>query len=260
VKAKTTGYQEDRLDGMLRYVQMSVERSTGKVQLTLVWNAEDYRAATPHLQLLVKEIKARAPDLFHSIWANFNTGAGNAILSRNPHSWHRCNGPEYLKEVVGPAQPLQQEQAQHEQQQQQQSQSRRSDAASTAGDTSSSSNNGLAFSFSPQLFRQANLDQFSAIVAAVADWTPAGATVCELYAGVGVLGLNVLHKAEWVRCSDVNSANPRAFERAKERIQPQRLASQVSYQVCIVQHRTLIIFADSMLPSSSSLCAFSNVS
>jgi 23S rRNA (uracil1939-C5)-methyltransferase len=244
VKAKTTGYQEERLDGMLRYVQMSVERSTGKVQLTLVWNAEDYRAATPHLQLLVKEIKARAPDLFHSIWANFNTGAGNAILSRNPHSWHRCSGPEYLKEIVGPAQPLQQEQAQHEQQQQQQSQpqSRRSDAASTAGDTSSSSsssNGGLAFSFSPQLFRQANLDQFSAIVAAVADWTPPGATVCELYAGVGVLGLNVLHKAEWVRCSDVNSANPRAFERARERIQPQRLASQVSYQVCIVQHRTL---------------------
>jgi 23S rRNA (uracil1939-C5)-methyltransferase len=240
VKAKTTGYQEERLDGMLRYVQMSVERSTGKVQLTLVWNAEDYRAATPHLQLLVKEIKARAPDLFHSIWANFNTGAGNAILSRNPHSWHRCSGPEYLKEVVGPAQPLQQEQAQLEQQQQQQSQSqsRRSDAASTAGDSnsnsSSSGNSGLAFSFSPQLFRQANLDQFSAIVAAVADWTPPGATVCELYAGVGVLGLNVLHKAEWVRCSDVNSANPRAFERAKERIQPPRLASQVSYQVCIV--------------------------
>lgn len=30
-------------------------------------------------------------------------GVGNAIFSRDPHSWHRCSGPEYLKEVVGPS-------------------------------------------------------------------------------------------------------------------------------------------------------------
>lgn len=30
-------------------------------------------------------------------------GPGNAIFSRNPTSWHRCSGPEYLKEVVGPS-------------------------------------------------------------------------------------------------------------------------------------------------------------
>lgn len=30
-------------------------------------------------------------------------GIGNAIFSRDPHSWHRCSGPEYVKEVVGPS-------------------------------------------------------------------------------------------------------------------------------------------------------------
>ncbi|KAG5177747.1 S-adenosyl-L-methionine-dependent methyltransferase [Tribonema minus] len=190
-KARITGYSEDRMEGMLRYVQASVERSSGKVQLTLVWNAEDYRGATPHLQLLVKELRARAPDLFHSIWANFRTGPGNAIFSRNAHAWHRCAGPEFLKEAAVPG--------------------------------------GISFSFSPALFRQANLDQFGRIVEAVREWTPNGAAVCELYAGVGLLGLSVADKAEWVRCSDVNAANPRAFARARERLAPD-VAARTTYQ------------------------------
>lgn len=29
------------------------------------------------------------------------TGPGNAIFSRDPYSWHRYSGPEYIKEVIG---------------------------------------------------------------------------------------------------------------------------------------------------------------
>ena len=47
------------------------------------------------------------------------------------------------------------------------------------------------------------------------DWVPEGSGVCELYAGVGVLGLNVAAKAAFVRCSDVNSFNPRSFEKSR---------------------------------------------
>lgn len=47
------------------------------------------------------------------------------------------------------------------------------------------------------------------------DWVPEGSGVCEMYAGVGVLGLNVAAKAAFVRCSDVNSFNPRSFERSR---------------------------------------------
>lgn len=50
---------------------------------------------------------------------------------------------------------------------------------------------------------------------AVVDWVPEGSGVCELYAGVGVLGLNVAAKAAFVRCSDVNSFNPRSFEKSR---------------------------------------------
>ena len=48
-----------------------MERSSGKVQLALVWNEECYRDATPKLQLLAKDLRSSYPDLFHSIWANF---------------------------------------------------------------------------------------------------------------------------------------------------------------------------------------------
>ena len=197
-KVKTTGYNEETFEGRLRYVLMNVERATGKVQLTLVWNAADYQAATPQLQLLVKELRRAAPDLFHSIWANFHEARTNTIVSRSPYSWHRCHGPEFVKEVIGVPQE---------------------EGAAP-----------IAFSFSPPLFRQGNLDQFEQIVATVNRWVPEGSTVCELYAGVGVLGFNVLQKAEWVRCSDVNPANERAFERVQERT-AKTLRSKITYQV-----------------------------
>lgn len=47
------------------------------------------------------------------------------------------------------------------------------------------------------------------------DWVPEGSGVCEMYAGVGVLGLSCASKAAFVRCSDVNSFNPRSFERSR---------------------------------------------
>jgi 23S rRNA (uracil1939-C5)-methyltransferase len=166
---------EDADEGMLRYVQATVERRTGRVQLTLVWNADDYREATPALQLLVKELNKAAPDLFHSVWANFRTGPGNAIFSRNPTSWHRCSGSEFITEKVG--------------------------------------SRGHIFYFGPQLFRQANLDHFEGVVNAVAELVPEGSDVCELYAGIGILGVNALGRARSVRCSDINAFNPRAFSR-----------------------------------------------
>jgi len=100
-----------------------VERYSGKVQLTLVWNAETFKDATPLLPRLAKKVArpavsaapgarrpgsrtgrespgARSPPkvpggvraqltaegagLFHSIWGNLRTGGGNAILERDP--------------------------------------------------------------------------------------------------------------------------------------------------------------------------------
>ncbi|CAN0416288.1 unnamed protein product, partial [Discosporangium mesarthrocarpum] len=82
--------------------------------------------------------------------------------------------------------------------------------------------------FSPPLFRQSNLDHFEKIVEAVVAWTPEEAAVCELYSGVGVLGLSVAHKCRFVRCSDVNSFNPRSFEKTRRTLSP-NLQKRVSF-------------------------------
>ncbi len=70
-------------------------------------------------------------------------------------------------------------------------------------------------------FRQGNLDGFDVLALDVARAVPGNAKVCELYAGVGVLGLTALAyhaeegtPLEWLRCSDENPANPRCFERS----------------------------------------------
>lgn len=48
------------------------------------------------------------------------------------------------------------------------------------------------------------------------EFIPEGATICELYAGVGVIGLNMLGKAKELRFSDINAFLPAAVERTLE--------------------------------------------
>lgn len=67
------------------------------------------------------------------------------------------------------------------------------------------------------------MDGFDILATDIARRVPGGSKVCELYAGVGLLGLTALsHHAQspdveelkWLRCSDENPANPRSFERS----------------------------------------------
>ena len=189
-------YDADAREGGLRYVQLQVERSTGKVCLTLVWNADSVKGAQPSLSRLVKDLQRRDPDLWHSVWCHCNDGVGNNIFARNPRRWYRIAGPEFVRE------PL------------------------PVGD------HGWLY-FSPLTFRQGNLDGFDILAADVARAIPGGSKVCELYAGVGVLGLTALayHSSSsdvvgaddplvWVRCSDENPSNPRAFHRATDSLPP----------------------------------------
>ena len=171
-------------------MQLQVERTTGQICLTLVWHAEQLKETQPGLSRLVKALQNADTDkkLWHSIWCHCNDGMGNAIFHRNPRRWHRLAGPEYIRE------PL----------------------PNTEGSAM-----GWLY-FTPMTFRQGNLDGFSVLAADVARAVPPGSKVCELYAGVGVLGLTALahHSAgktkplEWIRCSDENPANPKCFARA----------------------------------------------
>lgn len=91
-----------KASGDLRYVQLSVDRKTQKVQLVLVWNADSYKEAGASLQRLVKRLKMQ-PDLWHSVTVNFHTSNTNAIFNYKPRSWQTVWGPQLLKETVGMA-------------------------------------------------------------------------------------------------------------------------------------------------------------
>lgn len=184
-KVGTAAYDQNSSDGGLRYVQLQLDRVTERVCLTLVWNAELLKQTQPAVSRLGKALRVIEPDLWHSMWCHCNDGVGNNIFSRNPNRWHRISGPEFVRDPI------------------------------PVGDK------GWLY-FNPTAFRQGNMDGFDILALDVARAVPGGSKVCELYAGVGVLGLTSLayHAQEgntplaWLRCSDENPANPRCFKRA----------------------------------------------
>eukprot|EP00960_Hanusia_phi_P070742 767382-Hanusia_phi.AAC.8 len=185
-------YDENSNEGHLRYVQMMVERHTNKVQITMVWNAENFRDASPQAQLLVKRLKLY--DIFHSIWINYRTGKGNVIFNRDIKKWQLLEGPKYVSERI------------------------------EAGLN-------LSFPIAPSMFRQGNLEQFTTIIQKVETFIPSGSKVCELYAGAGMIGLSAaLKKCEWLRCSDENPANLEAFLETKRSL-PAELKRKAYYTI-----------------------------
>lgn len=179
--AGVRGVSDDE-EGELRYVQLSVERRSRKVALSLVWNTESAKVSVPRLPRLISTLwqdkHSETHDLWHSIWVNYRgPGGGNAIFSYDPKRWERLRGAEYVLERLFLDGTL---------------------YAVPGVDA------GLELRFSPLVFRQANLDAFSHIVLAVADFVPSGSEVCELYAGVGAIGLALRPKLGGLRCSDGN--------------------------------------------------------
>ena len=64
-------------------------------------------------------------------------------------------------------------------------------------------------------------------------FVPRGCRIVELYAGVGIIGLSVgLHKAQWIRCSDENPANVRAFNRLRSRLAVEHRWARMRVHVC----------------------------
>lgn len=88
--------------GELRYLQMSVDRVSGRIQLTLVWNTETFKESEQTLPRLVKRLKCRS-DLWHSVTVNFQTSDSNTIFNYHPKAWKTLWGPPLLREKVGDA-------------------------------------------------------------------------------------------------------------------------------------------------------------
>lgn len=49
----------------------------------------------------VRVVQDPGNTIWHSIWVNFRSGPGNVILSRDPRSWYKAHGADFLTEKVG---------------------------------------------------------------------------------------------------------------------------------------------------------------
>ncbi len=95
-QAGVAPYAERVHRGLLRYVQVVVERSSGSAQVVLVANSDDPEVLDP----LAGAIRTTLGPRLHSLWWNGNTARTNAILGPR---WHHWSGPEAVCEDLGGA-------------------------------------------------------------------------------------------------------------------------------------------------------------
>jgi tRNA/tmRNA/rRNA uracil-C5-methylase (TrmA/RlmC/RlmD family) len=259
-----SAYDEATHSGTLRYLQLSVERSTRLVQLVLVANArrldEDAALGKLAARLWSRHGEAASPRSLHSIWVNLNPTSTNNILSYEAGSWQLLHHAGGTGEAAVAAAEVEDEEERAVVQLPPSCLIERrvppgcliERYASVAHD----------FVLPPFVFRQANLEGFDGVVRALCAAVPPGARVVEWYegdgsirlahnscmqvlttapspphryAGVGSLGLAVVPTAEWVRCSDVNPPE-RAFE-ASRQLLPPAVRPRITYAVGTASER-----------------------
>ena len=181
--ARQRGYENGEAadSRTLNYVCLSEERSTRRVSVVFVFNAREHFAGVDELVARTRRECARAEVALHSIVAHLNAVSphDNAIYGRHG-TWEQL----WPRAVV-----------------------RGSEWPSSGLVTERLFDDGPLLHFAPPTFRQANLDQFAAIVRTAATFVPPGATVVELYAGVGTIGAHLATKAASVFASDENPYN-----------------------------------------------------
>jgi 23S rRNA (uracil1939-C5)-methyltransferase len=89
-------YQESTHRGLVRYLQVVVERGGGRAQVVVVGNGDDPASMRPLLAALAAELG----DALHSLWWNGNPARTNVILG--PH-WARVQGEGAVEEHIGGA-------------------------------------------------------------------------------------------------------------------------------------------------------------
>jgi tRNA/tmRNA/rRNA uracil-C5-methylase (TrmA/RlmC/RlmD family) len=261
IQSKTFGYVEGSeigtaatnaltlKSGFLRYILLSVQRSTGKVQLSIVWNTAAPSAGMNRksdellgnftdsllrnagqntislMEVDTEETKNRN-SLFHSIYVHYHSGDrhDNSITGREEGSWKLIFGEEFLEEVID------------------------TDVCPT-------------LHFPPFVFRQANIDQFSEIIRAIRHWIKDCNTklsegsdkeklkrvrCLELYGGVGTIGLNCVDLVKSLQCSDENPHNKVCFERSVSLLPSSKLQSRAVYDPVNAERASQVLFSEDL--------------
>jgi 23S rRNA (uracil1939-C5)-methyltransferase len=92
-----TCYDDSRHSGLVRAIQVAIERTSGTAQVVLVCNDHTPDAALPLLSALGRMLGPR----LHSLWWNGNPSVTNRILG---DSFELITGPPFVVETVGGAQ------------------------------------------------------------------------------------------------------------------------------------------------------------
>ncbi|HEY2774528.1 MAG TPA: hypothetical protein VGK20_10835 [Candidatus Binatia bacterium] len=90
-RSGTRPYSERTHAGLLRYVEIVVERTSGRVQITLVCNDPSEESALPLASALVDVLG----DRLHGLWWNGNDERSNTIFGPR---WKRITGDEAVEE------------------------------------------------------------------------------------------------------------------------------------------------------------------
>ncbi|KAM3306900.1 putative RNA methyltransferase isoform X2 [Capsicum chacoense] len=197
-------YDEDQGTGDLRYVQMAVtthdtslpipERyKNGKVQVSLVWNSRSENSANT----------GKLNALANFLWGNggpkrkvhlIHSVWANFQTSSNNiifgNRWRHLLGERDFWEHIG----------------------------------------GIDVSLAPSSFGQANTRAFDSLLRKLQKYVPQGASVVDLYAGAGVIGLSLAfsRKCRSVKCVEVNKESRQSFEKTVERL-PTNVESNISW-------------------------------
>jgi 23S rRNA (uracil1939-C5)-methyltransferase len=91
-----TCYSDSAHAGLVRAIQIAIERSTETAQVVLVCNATDSASARP----LLDSFSRRLGPALHSLWWNGNPARTNVILGS---TFEHMLGPECMRETLGGA-------------------------------------------------------------------------------------------------------------------------------------------------------------
>ncbi|OMO92971.1 hypothetical protein COLO4_17186 [Corchorus olitorius] len=197
-------YDEDQGTGDLRYVQMAVTTydtslpasqryRNGKVQVALVWNSRNEKSSNSE----------KLNDLANFLWRNggprsnphlIHSVWANFQTSTNNiifgNRWRHLLGERDFWEHVG----------------------------------------GIDISLDPSSFGQANTRAFDNLLRKLHKYVPYGASVADLYAGAGVIGISLAanRKCRSVKCIEINKESRPSFQKTINRL-PNSIEGSISW-------------------------------
>ncbi|KAM7506503.1 hypothetical protein LguiA_016956 [Lonicera macranthoides] len=206
VELNVQPYNEDQGTGELRYVQMAVttyntslpasERyRNGKVQVALVWNSRNENSPNS------EKLDALAKFLWRNGGPNKKVHLIHSVWANFQTStnniifgnrWRHLLGEREFWEHVG----------------------------------------GIDVSLAPSSFGQANTRAFDSLLRKLHKYVPIGASVADLYAGAGVIGLSLAatRKCKSVKCIEINKESKLSFENTAQRL-PRSVDSAISWHL-----------------------------